>query len=361
MRRILALLLATSALTTPLFAEDAAPQASTEVALPAITVSKVELRQLSDHVLAAGLIAPTEEVAVAPLVEGQPIEALLVDVGQTVEAGQVLARLSRATLELQQSQLQASLASAQTQSNEARKTAIRSAALFKQGATSAAANDQAQSAAIAAQAALDGLTAQLANTKLLLSRTEIKAPVAGLVLSRNAQVGAVASAAGQPLFTIIKDSALELRADVAEADLPRLKEGLEAEIRLAADVAPLKGKIRLVEPGVDATTRMGRARIAIDPGQGVHPGMYGEATILVVSRQTPAIPVTAIGSEDGKTTVMAVKDGTIHRTEVTTGIREGGWIEITEGLVPGHEIVTRAGSFVADGDKINPIPQTATN
>ena len=356
MRSLLALLLLTAA---PVFAEDAA-KAPAAIALPAITVAQVETRKLSDHVLASGLVSAVEQVSVVPLVEGQPIESLSADVGDTVTAGQVLATLSTATWELQQSQLKATLASATTQAAEAQKAAARSAALLQQGSTSVSANDQAQAAAVAAQAQVDTLNAQLANVQLMLSRTEVKAPVAGVILTRNAQVGAVASAAGQPLFVIIKDGALELRADVAEADLPRVTPGLVASVQLAANVAPLEGKVRLVEPGVDSTTRMGRARISLTATPGVHPGMYAEADILVVTREGPSVPVTAIGSEDGQTTVMAVKDGVIHRTPVTTGIREAGGVEITQGLALGDQIVARAGSFVADGDKINPVPAPAS-
>lgn len=357
MRLALALLLLTA---MPAFAQEAEAPA-VEVALPAITVSTVEARKLSDHVLASGLIAAVEEVAVAPLVEGQPIESLSADVGDTVAAGQVLATLSTATWELQKSQLTASLASAQTQATEAKKTADRSDALLKQGATSVSANDQARASAIAAQAQVDTMTAQLANVALMLERTEIKAPVSGVILTRNAQVGAVASAAGQPLFVIIKDAALELRADVSESDLPRIIPDLAASVRLAADVPALDGKVRLVEPGVDSATRMGRARITLTATPGVHPGMYAEADILVATHEGPSVPVTSIGSEDGQTTVMAVKDGVIHRTPVTTGIREGGWVEIIQGLTLGDQIVTRAGSFVADGDRINPVQAPASS
>lgn len=358
MRLTFALLISV-ALVAPLAAQEAEPAPEPKIVLPAITVTTVAARKLTDHVLASGQIAAVEQVSVVPLVEGQPIESLAADVGDTVQAGQVLAVLSTATWELQRSQLQASLASAQTQAAEAKKSADRTAALFKQGTSSTAANDQAQAAAVAAQAQVDSLTAQLANVDLMISRTEVKAPVAGVILTRNAQVGAVASAAGQPLFVIIKEGALELRADVAEADLPRLAPGMEAEVRLAADVAPLPAKLRLLEPGVDAATRLGRARLSLEPTPGVHPGMYGEADITVATHEALAVPVTAVGSENGETTVMKVVDGTVQRTIVTTGIREAGWIEIVEGLTSGDTIVAKAGSFVSDGDKINPI--TATN
>jgi HlyD family secretion protein len=58
---------------------------------------------------------------------------------------------------------------------------------------------------------------------------------------------------------------------------------------------------------------------------------------------------------------MLVEGGTARRQVVTTGIRDGGWVEIVSGLTPGQEIVTKAGSFVREGDRINPVPETATN
>lgn len=338
-------------------AQDAKTPAA-EVALPAITVTTVAARKIEDHVLASGLISAVEQVSVVPLIEGQPIETLAADVGDTVTKGQVLATLSPATLSLQQSQLQATLASAAASAAEAEKTAARSAALLAQGATSAAANDQAQMALTAAKAQVTSVQAQLDNVNLMLKRTQIVAPVSGLISARNAQVGAVASAAGQPMFVIIKDGALELRADVAEADMPRVAPGQVAKITLAANLLPLTGKIRLVEPDVDVTTRLGRARITLDDPSRVRPGMYAEADILIAAHDAVAVPVTAVGSEGDKTTVMLVKDGVIHRATVTTGIRQDGWVEILSGLGAGDMVVAKAGAFVSEGDKINPVQAT---
>lgn len=351
---LLAAFLTSAAL--PVMAETTAPAA--EIALPAITVTTVASRKLEDHVLASGLIAAVEQVSVVPLIEGQPIETLTADVGDTVKAGQVLATLSSATLTLQKSQLEASLASVQASAAEADKTAARSAALFAQGSTSVANNDQAQAALTAAKAQVTSVQAQLDNVNLMLARTQIVAPVAGVISARNAQIGAVASAAGQPLFVIIRDGALELRADVAEADMPRIVPDQIAKITTAANLPPLTGKIRLVEPNVDATTRLGRARITLDHPAEVRAGMYAEADILVAAHDAIAVPVTAVGSEGDQTTVMAVKDGIVHRTTVTTGIRQDGWVEIVSGLAAGDTVVAKAGAFVSEGDKINPVQAT---
>jgi HlyD family secretion protein len=83
-------------------------------ALPAITVSTVVKKALSDRVIASGLIAAVEEIQVAPLVEGQPLDQLLVDVGDMVTEGQVLAVLSKTTLDLQKTEAVASLAAAKS-------------------------------------------------------------------------------------------------------------------------------------------------------------------------------------------------------------------------------------------------------
>jgi HlyD family secretion protein len=370
-------------LTAPLAHGETAPAETAAPVAPAITVSTVGTRLMRDRVIASGLIAPVEQVSVSPLVEGQPIEALLADVGDTVTAGQVLARLSRSTLDLQQSQLAASLASAraviaqaeaqlieaQSSSDEAARVATRTAALRAQGTASQAAADQALAAATsatarvtvaaqsleAARAQLANVQAQQANLALQLTRTEVIAPFAGEIIARNAQLGAIATAAGQPMFVLIRDSALELRADVAESDLMRLAPGQTASLTLAGSATPLTGRVRLVEPSIDTTTRLARARISLDDASQVRSGMFVEAEILVVERETIAVPVTAVGAASDGATVMKVTDGTVTRTPVSLGIRDGGWVEVLSGLHEGDSVVTKAGSFVRDGDMITPV------
>jgi len=339
-------------------AETTAPAAA--IVLPAITVTTVGLRQVEDHVLASGLIAPVEQVAVVPLIEGQPIETLAADVGDTVTAGEVLATLSTATLTLQQSQLQATLAAAQSNAAEAKRTALRTAALLSQGSATSAANDQAQAALTAADAQVASVQAQLDTNALQITRTQVKSPVAGLITARNAEIGGIASAQAGPMFVITRDAALELRADVSEADLSRVQKGQTATITLAAGTTPLTGTLTLIEPSIDLATRLGRARITLDKPDQVRAGMFAEADILVAARKSIAVPVTAVGSEGNETTVMTVKDGVVHRTVVTTGIRDSGWVEVLSGLAEGDQIVAKAGAFVTDGDKINPV-LTSTN
>lgn len=379
------------ALSAPLLAQEAAKPAATEMVLPAITVSPVEVRHLRDVVLASGLVAAREQIQVAPLIEGQPIEALLAEVGDKVDAGQVLARLSSSTLELQKAQFKASLESAKAQiaqseaqvidatssAAEAQRVADRTAALRKQGAASQAAVDQTAAAAVsasvrvavatqsaeAARAQLALVQAQMDNVDLQLARTEVKAPFGGEITARNAQLGAVASAGGQPMFTLIRDGALELRADISETDLIRLQIGQKVAMTLVGAPSQISGTLRLIEPVIDPVTRLGRARITFDDSSAIRSGMYAEAEILVKEADVAAVPISAIGASNGQNTLMLVNDGTASLQIVTTGIRDGGWVEITEGAAAGQSVVTKAGAFVRNGDRINPIaaPAAQTN
>jgi HlyD family secretion protein len=387
---LLSSLVALTLLTTPAaFAETAKP-AATPSSVPAITVSPVAMQVLRDQVLVSGLVGPLEEVQVQPLIEGQPVETLEADVGDKVVAGQVLATLSATTLELEKSQFNASLASARAtvaqaeaqlvearaSADEAQRVNDRNIKLKAQGTVSQASADQANATAIsataqvtvaaqsleAARAQLSLAEAQLANVELQLTRTSVVAPVSGEIVERNALVGGIASASGAAMFKLIRDGALELRADVAEADLVRLAPGQTAKMTAVGTPEPLTGTVRLVEPTIDTTSRLGRVRITLDRPDLVRSGMFVDATILVVERKTIAAPVTAIGSSPEGSTVMRVRDGVVERVAVQTGIRDGGMVEITSGVVPGDLIVTKAAAFVRDGDHINPVQaQVETN
>ncbi|MBE2276041.1 MAG: efflux RND transporter periplasmic adaptor subunit [Rhodobacteraceae bacterium] len=356
---------------------------------PAISVIAAAPRLMSDRVLATGLVAPVEEVLVQPLIEGQPIEALLADVGDSVRAGQVLAVLSKTTLELQKSQSIASLASAratiaqaeaqmveaEASAADAERTAERARKLREQGAASQAAADTANLNAIAAtarvtvarqslaaaRAQVTLIEAQLAYVDLQLTRTEVTAPYAGRITARNAVIGAVATAAGQPMFVLEKDGALELRADVAEGDVLRIAPGMVAELRAAGLEAPLAGSVRMVEPQIDRTTRLGRVRIAIEDGAHLVSGMYVDASIILARREAVAVPVSAIGAADGEAVVLRVTEGLVELVPVSLGMREGGWVEIVAGLMAGDSVVSKAGAFVRPGDRITPVADTATN
>lgn len=359
-----------------------APPAPTR---PAISVVSVEQAVLRDKVRASGLVGAVERVLIQPQVEGQAIDEILAEVGDHVAAGQVLARLSDTALKLQKSQLTASRASAlaliaqadaqlieaRAAAAEAQRNLNRAEQLRKQGNASQAATDQAATSATsagarvmvatqgaeAAKAQLELVDAQIENVELQLSRTEIRAPFAGEVVEKNVTVGGIGSASGQPMFVLVRDGLLELSADLAEQDLPRVLTGLHATLRAAGVSEPLTGTVRLVEPAIDTATRLGRARVTIDQADQVRTGMFLEAEIEVSEREVLSVPITALGTDDLGTFIMVIDaEGVVHRTTVVSGIRDGGQVELQTGAELGMQVVAKAASFVRDGDLVAPVP-----
>jgi HlyD family secretion protein len=373
-------------LIAPATAQEAATAAPVSE-YPAISVTTVAPVLLRHRVIVSGLVQPVEEVQVQPLIDGQAVESLLVDVGDWVEAGQALALLSGSTFDLQMSELraqgasveaaiaqaQASLIEAQTAATEAERVETRNIALREQGTISAAAAEQSEAAAdaararvrvaeqgiVSAEAQRELIAAQMASLELRRDRTEVRTPVTGLVVARNARVGAIASGMGEPMFTLVRDGALEMRAEVSEADLLRLSVGQTAIMASVGGTAPITGTVRMIAPTIDTATRLGDARISIETPDAVRQGMFLTAEILVTEAEQLAVPVTAVGASAQGTTVMRVTDGVVQRVPVVTGIREGGMIGIVSGIEPGDQIVTRAAAFVRDGDRINPVPDAS--
>ncbi|AKI02067.1 RND family efflux transporter, MFP subunit [Hoeflea sp. IMCC20628] len=389
MRPLFALLLALPLLSASGLsagAVDAEKAPSTGALPPAIVAVRAETSRITDRVLSNGMITAVEEVLVAPQVEGLAIESLQADVGDRVEAGSVLATLADDQLILQRSQLDANrakalaaiaqlgaqLAEVESNAQESIKTAARARTLADKGTYSTVQAEQAEAQATAARARIRSveesikvaqaditlIDAQVKDVDLRLARTEVKAPVSGIITARGARVGAIASGAAGPLFMMIKDGELEMRADVAEADMHRIAEGQAVSIHLIGAADQVAGTIRLIDPTLNTTTRLGLARIEIGDGTSLRAGMFADAEIIVAEREAVTVPVTSVNIASDGADVLKIEDGIAKRTPVITGIREGGMVEIIEGLLAGDLIVAKAGAFVRDGDRITPVEQT---
>ena len=351
--------------------------------LPAIVVTKAEMRLLTDKVVATGTVKAVDEVYIQPQVDGLSIRTLNADVGDKVAADSTLATLNDDALVLEEAQsaatkakgeatlaqLRAQLIEAKANANEAEQQRARAVSMGAKGTVSTSQVEQANATAAAnnarvvsaeqaiavAEADLKVIDTQIADIDLKLARTGIKTPVSGIVASRNARIGAIANGSGEPLFTVIRDGALELIADVSESDLLKIKAGQKATIALSGSRERLSGSVRLVSPMVDSTTRLGAIHISIDDDEKARAGMYGSAEITIRQANSVALPLTAVNSDEDGSSVRKVKDGVVHFANVETGIQDGAFIEITKGLTAGEEVVAKAGAYVRDGDHITPV------
>ncbi len=361
------------------------PQAQAPQNLPAIVVTKATERALVDRVIGTGTVRPIEEVYIQPQVEGLSIRKLNVDVGDEVAADSTLATLNDDALLLQKSQMQATkakgeatlaqlraqLTEAQANAEQARQQQARAQEMGKKGTVSTATVEQADAAAAAANARVNSaeqaievaeadlkvVDSQIADADLKLARTDVKTPYAGVVSAKNAKIGAIAAGNGDPLFTVIKDGAIELVADLSETDIQKIKVGQKAIVTVAGGNTKIEGKVRLVAPIVDQTTRLGAVHIAIDDESGARAGMYGSAEIIVAETKALALPLSAVNTSRNGSFTRMVENDVVKQVNIGTGIQDSGFVEITSGLKAGDVVVAKAGAFVRDGDKIAPVAE----
>ncbi|MDP9835681.1 HlyD family secretion protein [Neorhizobium huautlense] len=381
----LAIVMAATNVITPAMAQEQPAVASAK--LPAIVITEVSERAMTDRVLASGTIRPLNEVFVQPLVDGLPIKALHSEIGDRIEAGSVLAVLDSDALVLQQSQYRANKAKAVAALAQARAQVVEAQASYddairqrdrtkrlgQSGTSSVSQMEQATAQADVADAKLKAaaqavevaeadirvVDAQLADVDLQLRRTEVRSPVSGIVSVKNAKVGAVAAGSGEPLFNIIRDGAIELVADIAEAEISKIRRDQKANIRVAGNRQGIEGVVRLVSPTIDAATRLGAVHIIVDAKSVARSGMFAGAEIIVSEVKTLTLPQSAVTiGRDGPTVrkVVQTADGdVVQQVPVETGIQDSGFVEIVSGLVAGESVVAKAGAFVRDDDRITPV------
>ncbi|MCC2611266.1 efflux RND transporter periplasmic adaptor subunit [Neorhizobium petrolearium] len=379
---ITALLLSLAASSA--LSQEVTPSAPAEPKLPSIVVTEAVTKPLVDRVIATGTIKPVEEIYVQPLVEGLSIKTLNADVGDEVKADSVLATLNDDALLLEKSQLEANRAKAeaalaqykaqvieaQANLDDATRQRDRTKRLSQNGTSTVSQLEQAEALVEVRQAQLNAakqavavgesdikvVDAQIEDVDLKLARTGVKTPVAGVVSLRNAKVGAIASGTGNPLFTIIKDGAIELVADLSETDIQKIKVGQKAIVTIAGGRTKIEGKVRLVSPTVDSTTRLGSVHIVVDDESGARAGMYASADIIVTETNALALPLSAVTTDRNGSTARKVEDNVVKQVKIETGIQDGGFVEVVSGLEAGDMVVAKAGAFVRDGDKIAPVP-----
>ncbi len=339
---------------------------ATTAETPSVTVARAQRSEITEVASLTGTLVPREEILVSPQFDGVAITQILVEEGDTVAAGQVLARLSSDALRASLAQNAAQIARDEAAIAEAEASRVAADAAFgrtrdlaRTGTASRETFDTRQAAMASAAARVASAQADLAyahaqrqELAVKLANTEIKAPVGGLISRRVARLGSVVSMNGDPLFRIISDGAIELEADVPESTLAKLRPGQHAQLAMAANVVRT-GIVRLVSPEMNRASRLGRIRIAIDAGEGgLVLGGFGRATVQTARHTGVVVPLSAVIFQTGGPQVEVVRSGVVESRDVTLGLRAGGSVEISRGVEPGDAVITLSGTFVRPGDHV---------
>jgi RND family efflux transporter MFP subunit len=352
-----ATLLGAAALAVRAADDKAAPAGA---ARPALSVTTVQPQRtvLPVKITANGNIAAWQEAIIGTEANGLRLAEVRVNVGDIVKRGQVLATFAPDMMQADVAQIRAVVAEAEAALAEAGANAARARELQSSGALSDQQINQFLTAERTAKARLDAQRAQANTQALRLRQTQVLAPDDGVISARSATVGAVLPA-GAELFRMIRQGRLEWRAEVAAADLARIKPGMAVSVTPSGS-ASLSGKVRMLAPTVDPQTRNGIVFVDLAPAREARAGMFARGEFDIGSAQGMTLPQSAVLLRDGFSYVLRVgPDARVRETKVTIGQRIGDRVQIISGLDAEARVVASGGGFLTDGDTVRVVDAAA--
>lgn len=368
-------------------AENAAePQAAKP---PAITVATATRREIAQTLVVTGTLMARDEILVGSQIDGLRLDEYLVEIGDHVEKGQVLARLDHDMLDTQLvqndssiaraeaavAQVQAAIAEAEASQVDSAANLRRAETLIRTGNVTGEVLQTRQTAVRVAEARVRAqkenlrvaqsektlAEAQRKEVDLRLARAEVRAPAAGVVASRTARVGQIVGMAGEPLFRLTRDGQIELEAEVTETRLHSVEPGQSVRVEVAGFPEPVNGTVRLVAPTIDAKTRIGLIKIALPADKSLRPGLFARAEVETARREGIVTPPSAVLFGAAGPRVQVVKDGLVSERSVKTGLQDADGVEILSGVEAGEMVVARAGGFLREGDRVSPVTAPAVS
>ena len=350
---------------------------------PVVEVATAHARQAGRTALlnASGYVTPRRRATIAAKITGR-VNEIFAEEGMRVEAGQVLARLDDADAQARLMSAKADRdATAATRADlrvnlaNAERERRRMEELWKDGAIGEQALDQARTTAdsLRARIALAEEQVRAAEARIRvaqqdLDNTIIRAPFAGIVVSKDAQRGEMVSpiSAGggftrTGIATIVDMNSLEIEVDVNESYIARVKPG--QPVTAVLDAYPewqIPGKVRTVIPTADRQKATVKVRVAFDrldprilPDMGVKVTFLGEEPSAQVTGPTGVlVPRTAVREEGGSPVVFVYRNGQVDRRAVRLGQVRGNDQEVVAGLSDGEQVVVKGLEGLRDGQRV---------
>jgi len=304
-----------------------------------VQVVAADLRPFEQTLTVVGSLAAREEATIAAQVAGQ-IEQCRIELGDVVTNGQEIVLIDTAAYEARLKETEANLDRARAAAASAQRDLERVRQLQQEKIASISALDQAQAAATQTAADTKASEAALAVSKLDLERSRVRAPFAGAVAARLASAGDYVGV-GAPIVRLVQMDPLRLRLDVPERDAALVAVGQTVRVITEGDTNRVSGLLARLAPSIRDTDRMLAVEADVpNPGH-MRAGLFARAQIVIDPAQ-PAlcVPSGTIVTFAGLEKVVLIKDGKALERTVTTGRREGNWVEIRSGLNKGDAVVT---------------------
>jgi RND family efflux transporter MFP subunit len=301
---------------------------------------------------------------------GVRVAEVLVEVGDTVRAGQPLLRLDTRTLEVQARQADASVAQARASLDLARANSDRGATLVKEGLISSSNADELRATLASAEAQLATAEADRESARLRLGFATLKAPDAGVISARAVQPGQIVSS-GTDLLRMIRQGRLEWRAELTESDLTKVKTGTPVELTSPSGQRIL-GRVRAVSPAVDPETRTGMLYADLPTPGDLRSGMFAQGQIMLGTSSASVLPRESVVFRDGFAYVFVARVANdqegqtrtgdnqafnVEQRRISIGAQRGDFTEVQGGLKAGDRVVVRGAGFLSDGDLVREVAE----
>ncbi|WP_423708917.1 efflux RND transporter periplasmic adaptor subunit [Undibacterium sp. WLX3042] len=312
-----------------------------------VTVAPGEIRQLLNL---TGALRAYNQAPVKARVAGE-VRDVLVREGESVSAGQVLIRMETSDYEARVTQAEGALAAAQGQLEIARQTRDNNQALLAKNFISKNAYDNAMNQYAIAVANVDSARGALAVTRKALADTLIRAPIAGLISSRNVQPGEKVSPDNR-LLDVVDLSIMELEAAVPTSDIAKIRSGQNVQVKIEGIPAQIEAKVFRINPATSSGTRSVMAYVQIaNTDLQLRAGMFAQAQLEVSKKESALmIPAAAVQYDAGKAYVYAIENNVVQQKMITPGLQGDNHgipvVEVLSGLTAGSQIVkTNLGSM----------------
>jgi len=334
--------------------------AATAGQIPTVSVVVPGQSQVGRVVTASGPLAAKRDQPIGIAGQGGRVTRVFVDAGSWVGAGQVLASVDTSVQAQQSAQQAAQIAAAKANAELAQSEYDRAQALVGRGFISKTDLETKKAARDSAAAQVRVAEAQLGQTRAQIAQLYVRAPTAGLILSRSVEVGQIVSPGSGALFHEALGGEMEMQAQLSQQDLQFVHVGMPVTVTPIGSPQSFTGSVWQVAPVIDAQSRLGQVRISIPYSPAIRPGGFADAKISAGTTTAPLLPQSAVLSDDQGNFVYVIDvDNKVQRRGIQIGTVSDAGVTIASGLTGQERVVLSAGPFLNPGQKVKPVPQAA--
>lgn len=326
-----------------------------------VTTATVSSLEWSDSIEASGGIVAWQEAIIGAQLTGLRLIDVLVDTGDQVKKGQIIARFESASLLNERALLKANLDEASALVLQASVDYKRALALSQTGGISRQNLLQAETQKQTTAAAALAVKAQLASNTLQLSYINVVAPDNGVISSRSATLGAIGSVE-EELFRLIRDNRIEWHGQLTAMQATQLAVGQKVTLDLANN-STATAYVRQISPTMNPETRMITAYAAIEPNSKARAGMFATGNIQLNKTPALVVPAASVVIRDGRSYVFELVAATqqVIQRPVEVARRQGDYVEVIGKIQANTTVINQGAGFLSEGDIVKVVSENTSS